>query len=935
MRVTAATPWWKTSLIITGIVVALAAVAVLTPWPWNGLAGLGAAVFFWLALRNPEHWLRRLAQACVLGAIASSMVPEVAGWLALEGVGQVVFETTDALAYALLGAGVLLAALEVLRERGKRDDDEEEEVAEQPKDPLDTDVREYFARAIALHRNVELAGFETKLRAPIRLKDLYVPLHAMMDRDPWPDAEAFPSAKAAKDHVSARGMTHELLLSDALARAIELERTGVVLLGDPGSGKTTHMRRIVLKIAHEGAESLGLPKGTVPLLLPLRNLRDLDRGFDDFIARELSDPFWQAPAGFGERLRKRGRVLYLLDGLDEVRNAEDRAKVARWIDKARTGCPDSYFMVTCRYAGYTGGARLSSEFLELHLRPLDDDQVAEFVRRWFRIVETSLVSGASEREAATRKATERAEALVAELRKPEFRAARVYELTHNPLLLTTICLVHRDTRRLPDRRVDLYEQCVNVLLEKWNHAKELPVEVPAKQARAVLQPVARWMHEESGRTRASAAELEPVLRDAMVDAGLEMEPGAFLGSIRDQSGLLTGWSADEYGFMHLGFQEYLAAREIRNREIVEAGPFWELARRFGDSWWQEVILLMLAQDDPPLFDKFMRELLVLPELPQWVGTPMMEWCLREAAGASGRPFVELLSKGGGAGQAERLVAMGRVLVEKLPKVVTPEIEGMLREHPVEAVRVWWMGRERQQVEVITAPRGGVELVRIEGGTFWMGSAQDDPQAHDDEKARHQVTLATFYLARTPVTNAQYREFLKANPGAHEPEYWGDRRFNQDDQPVVGVSWHEAEAYCQWAGLRLPTEAQWEYACRAGTTTQYWSGDGEEDLARVGWYDGNSETRLHAVARKEANPWGLQDMHGNVWEWCRDEAYVPYTTSVRAGDGLRKEPVGVARRVVRGGSWLLVARFARAACRGGDHPEDRSGVIGLRPAQVIP
>ena len=194
VRVTAATPWWKTSLIITSIVVALAAVAVLTRWPWNGLAGLGAAVFFWLALRNPEHWLRRLAQACVLGAIASSMVPEVAGWLALEGVGQVVFETTDALAYALLGAGVLLAGLEVVRERGKQDDDEDEEVAEQPKDPLDTDVREYFARAIALHRNVELAGFETKLRAPIRLKDLYVPLHAMMDRDPWRDAEAFASA---------------------------------------------------------------------------------------------------------------------------------------------------------------------------------------------------------------------------------------------------------------------------------------------------------------------------------------------------------------------------------------------------------------------------------------------------------------------------------------------------------------------------------------------------------------------------------------------------------------------------------------------------------------------------------------------------------------------------------------------------------------------
>ncbi len=238
-------------------------------------------------------------------------------------------------------------------------------------------------------------------------------------------------------------------------------------------------------------------------------------------------------------------------------------------------------------------------------------------------------------------------------------------------------------------------------------------------------------------------------------------------------------------------------------------------------------------------------------------------------------------------------------------------------------------------ETIINEVSGIELVHIPGGSFLMGSAADDELGFDCERPQHEVSLEEFYLARTPVTNAEYERYLAAHPDAPKPEYWGDRHLNQPDQPVVGVSWDDSMAYCEWAGLVLPTEAQWEYACRAGTTTQYWSGNEESDLARVGWYDVNSDRRLHAVGEKGANPFGLFDMHGNVWEWCRDGWVDNYETQPRSGDGLRREPAAEGNRVFRGGSWFLTARDARSAFRGYGHPGGRDFLLGFRPAQVIP
>ena len=218
-----------------------------------------------------------------------------------------------------------------------------------------------------------------------------------------------------------------------------------------------------------------------------------------------------------------------------------------------------------------------------------------------------------------------------------------------------------------------------------------------------------------------------------------------------------------------------------------------------------------------------------------------------------------------------------------------------------------------------ADQFGIQMVPIPAGSFQMGSYDGE----SDEKPTHTVTLSAFEMSSEEITQGQYKVVMGKNPSW----FTGDNNL-----PVENVSWNDAVEFCRalsqntGSKFRLPTEAEWEDACRAGSVTYYYTGNSASDLGKAGWYKGNSGSKTHPVGQKRPNAWGLYDMHGNVWEWCNDR-YVDYYGSSPSTDPAG--PLSGARRVSRGGSCYNFARNCRSGCRNSDDPSHNNIRLGFR------
>jgi formylglycine-generating enzyme required for sulfatase activity len=256
--------------------------------------------------------------------------------------------------------------------------------------------------------------------------------------------------------------------------------------------------------------------------------------------------------------------------------------------------------------------------------------------------------------------------------------------------------------------------------------------------------------------------------------------------------------------------------------------------------------------------------------------------------------------------------------------------------------------EEGTLEAVHQPTGLV-FVLVPGGTFRMGSVAGDPEADDDEKPPRDVTVPAYLLCKTECTQAAWKKV-----GAESPSF-----FSGDALPVERVSWASAHAWCGALKLRLPSESEWEYACRAGTTTAFSTGDskaGLQGFANVA--DAHLKANLGDAPERERgyvytedvddghsttapagtygpNAFGLVDMHGNVWEWCEDKYHTSYEDEGVPDDGSAWTGGDSPYRILRGGSWSEPAKAARVANRASDKPESRFADTGFRPAAGLP
>ncbi|WP_129632171.1 SUMF1/EgtB/PvdO family nonheme iron enzyme [Candidatus Oscillochloris fontis] len=701
----------------------------------------------------------------------------------------------------------------------------------------------------------------------------------------------------------------------------------LVILGDPGAGKSTLVKVIMLALAEgRAATTLGLSGEWLPIFFPVaafaearsdpgqRDLAPLDYLRIYFCGRNQPDytPLF-------ERALLAGRALLLFDGLDEVR--EDRLAIVRCLEDLIRAwdAPGNRFLATSRIAGYDDAPLDAGLFSKATIAPFDDDQIRMFAKRWSIAFEQA---GLPPDGGLDHLLEQRAEERANDLSTAIFDSPHITALARNPLLLTILALIHNQGTRMPDRRVDLYRLCVESLAKTWNRARSLSgreIDVYLGEEKLddrfvvnLLGPAALWIHTENPGGIVEERDLEQrlaaILRetDGLPPRKADSLAADFLRLVNRETGLLQERGHRRYGFLHLTFEEYLAARGLVESDIVN--PDAEIHRYACDPGWREVLRLAVASATQREASRLLLHLLEAPTDAHTLGRPVVlaAECLQDlgrngATQRAWRAVIEAMLALLHAGQAPRPTRLD--VGHLLGRLGDPRL---LDAHSGEALGYG----DYADVPSYWCP--------IAAGSFWFGDERvrgkdrkvqtnlHGTLQRDITKLKRVELPCGFKIARYPVTNAEYARFLAANgpdgydptqpwwteegreylfpdgkPRYTEPRFWHDPNLNSPSQPVVGVSWYEAAAYCRWltaeghqAGwlpqdqaIRLPTSLEWERAARHTDQRPFPWGDTVPTPEHANYQD----TGIGAPTPVGCFPLGravcgAEDLIGNVLEW---------------------------------------------------------------------
>ncbi|RLD01507.1 MAG: hypothetical protein DRI32_09445, partial [Chloroflexi bacterium] len=704
----------------------------------------------------------------------------------------------------------------------------------------------------------------------LSLNDVYTDLHVVSGLTPEEKEEKKGDMRAWGLRL-ARGEGGERI---ELLQAIAMpEARLLTLVGDPGSGKTTFTNYLTYLLTEE---SEGLPeelKGLLPVRLVLRHTAkylpaDGTKGTAgmlwDAIQAEITSRVGSATAQrllafLQTEVGERGG-LFLLDGLDEVPEADRRRKcLLEAIQDLAINLPlRSRVLLTARPYAYADPKWRLPKFALLALAPFNEKQVLGFVKRWYQAV--SPVMGWDENTTANRSVR-----LAQGIRQKPYLA----DLASRPLLLTLMATLDSSWGKLPEDRADLYEESVKLLLSRWQRGREVRDEkgdltwepsitkalgIGEEKIRSIVEKLAYETHLRQAGEAERNGDSADIPRGEILDVFCAMLPEDFnatllLNYLETRSGLLMGRRENIYAFPHRSFQEYLTACHLASTEQNFGTKLRNLIYEDLD-WWREVFLLGVGKKRLGGLGGAVGVVsTLLSQEVSFAKKPSnKDW---RAAGLAGEALLEMrLSERAPEEQAFQDVAdrVRRWLVKIVEEGHLPPAQrlkigdtlGRLGDPRFDkdqfCLPAFWQNK----------PELNLGFVHIPAGKFIMGSKKGDAQAYDEERPQHKLELPEFYMARYPVTNAQYRFFVEAGGYAekkywteagwawreganfdlsvikneelreiyqrnldarpvekrHQPYWWDDLQWGAPTRPVVGVSWYESMAYARWLDEKL-------------------------------------------------------------------------------------------------------------------------------------